>query len=278
MPDTADTLTEKGTPKTPLVALVPSMITLSGLCFGLFSLKFAADNKWEQAVICVAFAAFIDGFDGLVARKLNATSKFGAELDSLADFFNFAVAPAFISYMWMTNAVKGAGWAVCVFFVMCGAIRLARFNAADTEKSEKKDDSDGAEYIAPAPDKVRQGICRSYFSGIPAPAGGMLCLMPMMMIFYQQQNFDEPLFSLRPSYYMVYVAFIGALMMSRVPTISLKGLNIPQYLVPVVLTAFAAVMITIVVNPWLMLPIIGVGYLLFIPATFFLFGRPRLNT
>lgn len=254
---------------TPLVALMPSMITLAGLCFGLFSLKFAYNARWEHAVICIVFAAFIDGIDGALARKLNAASQFGAELDSLADFFNFAVAPAFISYMWMTNEIKGAGWAVCVFYVMCGAIRLARFNAAAFDKlSQQKSTEEIEEILTDSNSQTSPfRVFRSRFCGIPAPAGGLLCLMPMMIVFFQQETFDVPYLNLHPSFYMVYIAIIGALMMSRVPTLSFKGMKISSRYVPLVMVGFAALIVSLVTNPWLTLPIIGIGYMILIPIT-----------
>lgn len=260
--------------KTPLTALLPSLITLLGLCFGLFSLKLAVDGRWEHAVLCLVVAAFIDGIDGRVARLLNASSKFGAELDSLADFLNFAVAPALISYMWMTKEVRGAGWAVCMFFVICGAIRLARFNAAANEGlTTEAPEENGA--VLPRAGIFPLKMFRSRFCGIPAPAGGLLCLMPMMMMFFQYENFETPLFRITPPYYMVYIAVIGALMMSRLPTISLKGMKIPQKLVPPVLAAFGGAMVMIIVEPWAALPVIGIGYLLLIPFTYMFGGDTR---
>jgi CDP-diacylglycerol--serine O-phosphatidyltransferase len=252
----------------PLVALLPSMITLLALSCGLFSLRFAVHEQWRPAVVCVIFAAFIDGIDGRVARLLNASSRFGAELDSLADFLNFAVAPALISYLWLTHSVRGVGWGISIFFIMCGAIRLARFNV--TAEGEKKEAAPEGEE-KPAARKMPFG----HFNGMPSPAGGLLCLAPMMLVFFQQERAGHVAYMPEAWQLIVYMAFIAAMMVSNVPTVSLKGLNVPQRYASFVMAAFGALMIAFILEPWIAFPAVGVFYLLTIPVTSVLCGKGR---
>ena len=140
-------------------AILPNILTLIGVCIGLSSIKFALDSKYEIAVIAIIFAALIDGLDGRIARLIKATSKVGKELDSLTDVISFGVAPAFIMYFWSLNNLGKFGWLLCLIFVVCVVLRLARFNVHSNEEASWKD---------------------NFFEGVPSPAGGILVLMPLI--------------------------------------------------------------------------------------------------
>ena len=181
----------------PLSRLIPNMVTMLGMCCGLSSIRFALEGNFERAVCMIVIAAIVDGMDGRIARFLNATSTFGAQLDSLSDFLCFGVAPALVMYQWNLHDVKGFGWAVVLFYSVCCALRLARFN---TNLVEDED--------ALHPWRAK------FFVGIPSPAGGMLCLMPLVTSFDGVILVDHPLIM------MGWVVLVGGLMASQAPTIT----------------------------------------------------------
>src|SRR5688572_18461465 len=144
----------------PLRALIPNIVTLIGLCIGLTSIRMAVEGRFDVALAATVIAALLDGVDGRMARMLKVSSRFGAELDSLADFVNFGVAPALVLYLWGFGDARSLGWIVVLMFALCAALRLARFNVADVE-----------------PEKPAwQG---AYFVGVPVPAGAILVLLPL---------------------------------------------------------------------------------------------------
>jgi len=237
----------------PINRLFPSMITILGLCLGLFAIKYAIIGKWEVAVMLVIIASFMDGIDGGVARLLDATSKFGAQLDSLADFLNFTIAPAFILYFWKTHEIKGIGWAATIFFIMCGAIRLARFNAMqESEEEVKKDDR--------------------FFMGMPSPASADLSLLPMIFTFLAAQKFDYAL-NITPTVVIISMSILAVLMVSRLPTISLKKLKIRKEFSSLVMASAGLFIVALITEPWITLPLLGLGYVLTIPATVWLYYK-----
>ena len=140
--------------------ILPNMLKLIGVCIGLTSIKFAFDGKFELSIIAVIVAAIIDGLDGRIARLIKGTSKVGKELDSLTDVISFGVAPAFIMYFWALSETGRVGWLISLIYVVCVALRLARFNVSSNEESSWKD---------------------NFFEGIPSPAGGVLVLMPLIL-------------------------------------------------------------------------------------------------
>ena len=146
--------------KTNARVILPNMLTLIGVCIGLSSIRFALDGKFEFAIIAIMFAALIDGLDGRIARLIKGTSKVGKELDSLTDMISFGVAPAFIMYFWKLNALGRFGWLLCLVYVVCVALRLARFNINTGQAPTWKD---------------------NFFEGVPSPAGGILVLMPLII-------------------------------------------------------------------------------------------------
>src|ERR1700731_3051235 len=148
----------------PVRTLLPNLITLLALCAGLTAIRLAVEDKLEWAVAAIVFAALLDGIDGRVARMLKGTSRFGAELDSLADFVNFGVAPALILYFWGLHALKSAGWIAAMVFAICAPLRLARFNVM-------------------IEDPDRPPWAANYFVGVPAPAGAITVLLPIYVQF-----------------------------------------------------------------------------------------------
>jgi len=183
--------------------LLPNMLTLFGVCIGLTSIRFALDGKFEFAIIAIIFAALIDGLDGRIARLIKGTSKVGKELDSLTDMISFGVAPAFIMYFWKLNSLGRFGWLLCLIFVICVALRLARFNINSNQQPSWRD---------------------NFFEGVPSPAGGILVLSPLIYslsgLNLFQINYDiiVPVFFITTSF----------LLMSKFPTYSFKKIVIQR--------------------------------------------------
>ena len=224
-----------------LVHLVPNMLTILGLCAGMTSIRYALDGRWELAVTLLAAAVVLDGLDGRSARMLNLTSRLGAELDSLADFLSFGVAPALLTYLWTLHSVRGVGWVVAMLFATCCALRLARFN---TELE--------------APDRPRW--MQYFFTGIPAPAAAGLALTPMIMSFVVGDGWPRS-WALNAA----FLVFVAGMMVSRVPTYSIKRIRItPDQVLPTLLLA-SVVIAGLVVEPWLTLSVVGIVYLCSLP-------------
>lgn len=228
----------------PIRVLIPSIFTLLGLCAGLTAIRMAIEHRWDLAVAALVFAAFLDGIDGRIARLLKASSRFGAELDSLADFVNFGVAPAIIVFIWALEDLGGLGWIVVLIFAVCVALRLARFNVA----------LDRADLPA---------WKSNYFVGVPAPAGALILLLPIYA-----QNLGLHLPSLTPLV-LIYTLVIAVLMVSRVPTYSGKliGQRIAREHVPP-LFVFAALFVAMLLTfPSLTLAAGSIAYLAMIPVS-----------
>ncbi|MBI1201542.1 MAG: CDP-diacylglycerol--serine O-phosphatidyltransferase [Rhodopseudomonas sp.] len=227
----------------PVRLLVPNLITLLALCAGLTAIRLAIESKLELALAAIVFAALLDGIDGRVARMLKGTSRFGAELDSLADFVNFGVAPALILYFWGLHELKSAGWIVALVFAICAALRLARFNVMIDD-----------------PDKpVWSG---NFFTGIPAPAGAMCVLLPIYLYFLGVPN----------NLVTVWIAFfytlaIGLLMVSRLPVFSGKqvGKRVPPEMVLPVFVVVVLFFALLISYPWEVLTVGALAYLLLLP-------------
>ena len=224
--------------------LIPNMLTLTALCAGLTSVKFALAQKWELAVICILVAALFDALDGRIARLLDSTSKFGAELDSLSDFISFGVAPALILYLWVMQDAGRIGWGVALLFSACTALRLARFNT-------KLDNADLPAWTS------------RFFTGVPAPAGAALSLIPLVgYLRYGSGFFDHPLVV---GFGMVGVA---SLMVSRLPTFSFKRLKVTQAWVLPAMVAATIVIALLLSDTWDTLLIAGFAYLASIPFSY----------
>ncbi len=240
----------------PFVKLLPNAVTLIAICLGLYAIRFAFEGQFVKATAFVIIAAFMDAVDGRLARYLNSTSEFGAQLDSLADFVNFGVTPGFVIYLWVNYYVdiKGFDWALVLFFTMCGAIRLARFNVDLGKKTEN-----------PILEKY-------FFKGIPAPCGASMAMLPMVLTY----EFGEGFYS-NPYLVLFYVAAIAVLMASRVPTISIKKIPVRNEYVYATLIVLGIIIIGLITEPWFTLAIVGSTYALSIPVTIFYFFKLNLQ-
>ena len=223
--------------------ILPNMLTLIGVCIGLSSIKFALDEKFELAIIAIIFAALIDGLDGRIARLIKATSKVGKELDSLTDVISFGVAPSFVMYFWSLNNLGKFGWLLCLIYVVCVTLRLARFNVNSNEEPSWKD---------------------NFFEGIPSPAGGILVLMPLI---FSLSEFDFLIISYN---ILVPVFFISVsiLLISKLPTYSLKKIIIPRSMTVFLLFGIVLFFGLLLIYPFKVVFLSGFIYLSLIPISF----------
>jgi CDP-diacylglycerol---serine O-phosphatidyltransferase len=232
----------------PVRTLVPNVITLLALCAGLTAVRLAIENKLEFALAAIVFAAVLDGVDGRIARLIRGTSRFGAELDSLADFVNFGVAPALILYFWELHELRSAGWIAALVFAICAGLRLARFNVS-TE------------------DPNRPAWASNFFVGVPAPAGAITVLLPIYLFFLGVPQWAPLTF--------LYTLLIAFLMVSRLPVFSGKklGTRVPREMVLpvfVVVVLFVAMLLS---YPWIVLTLGTLIYLGCLPLGFWSYRR-----
>ena len=223
--------------------ILPNMLTLIGVCIGLSSIKFALDEKFELSIIAIIFAALIDGLDGRIARLIKGTSKVGKELDSLTDVISFGVAPSFVMYFWLLNNLGKFGWLLCLIYVVCVALRLARFNVSSNEEPSWKD---------------------NFFEGVPSPAGGILVLMPLI---FSLSGFDFLIISYN---ILVPVFFISVsfLLISKFPTYSLKKIIIPRSMTVFLLFGIVLFFGLLLIYPFKVIFLSGFIYLSLIPISF----------
>lgn len=221
--------------------MIPNILTLLALASGLTGMRFAFQERWEHAVLAIFVAAVFDALDGRIARLLKGASKFGAELDSLSDFVCFGVAPAMILYLWAMQDAGRAGWLLVMLFAMCCGLRLARFNVA-------LEDDNAPSWKA------------NFFTGVPAPAGAGLVLLPMILAF---QLDDHVLRS--PWVVSVFLLGVGALFVSSIPTFSFKKMVVPRRRLLVIMLAATMVIAFVASLPWLSLSLILAAYLVSIP-------------
>ena len=249
--------------RVPFRAMVPNLITSMAACAGITSISLSSEGRWLPALWALLVACVCDGMDGRVARMLNASSRLGAELDSLADFVNFGVAPAMFMYFWFTGGpmheIDGAKvnpelvrivLACALYYAMCDCFRLARFNTMLEQET--------------AP------YWRHFFTGVPAPGGCWMVLTPAMVSLALDLKWN---FKWSPSPYLgiFMLLFVGSLMASRLPTISLKSLHVPKRWLPLVLAALLLLVAFLAANFWLTLGVVGVGYVLTVPLTGWIF-------
>lgn len=221
--------------------IAPNVVTILALIAGMTAIRFAIEGRFEHAVLAVIIAGVFDGLDGSIARLLKSTSKFGAELDSLSDVISFGVAPAIILYIWWLDNLDGNGWVLSLAYVVCQALRLARFNSnLDAEDEPRKK--------------------AGYLTGLPAPVAAILALLPMMVFF--EWGVD---LRLDKTYLAIYLALVCFGMVSRIPTFSFKQLIIlKSQMVPLLL--FIGILATsITVYGWLSVIGIGFAYIMTIP-------------
>ena len=226
----------------PVRMLVPNFITLLAICAGLTAIRLSTEGRMELAVAAIVFAAVLDGLDGRVARMIKGQSKFGAELDSLADFVNFGVAPGLILYFWQLHEIHNGGWIAAMVFAISGGLRLARFNAT-------------------MDDPNKPAFATNFFTGVPAPAGAITVLLPVYLAFL---GLPKP----HPTLTALYTLLIAFLMVSRLPVFSGKTIRMrvpPEMVLPVFVSVifFIALLIG---YPWHILSAGSVLFLLSLPA------------
>jgi len=229
--------------------LIPNALTLLALCAGMTAIRLALLGRWEFAIAAVVVAMVLDALDGRIARLMGATSEFGAQLDSLSDVINFGVTPAILVYVWALGDTGGLGWALALVFVMACALRLARFNTALGTTD-------------PPPWASR------FFTGVPAPAGAGLALLPLTLSFELESEFLRS-----AAVNGVALITVAALMVSNIPTFAAKKIKLPQSYVGLALIAVGAYAAFLVSTPWVTLSLTGLAYLISIPISATSFRR-----
>jgi len=226
--------------------ILPNMFTLVGVCIGLTSIKFAFDDRFGLAIICIIVAGLIDGLDGRIARLIKGTSQVGKELDSLTDVISFGVAPAFIMYFWQLNTLGRVGWLICLIYVICVALRLARFNVNSETQSSWKD---------------------NFFEGMPSPAGGILVLLPLIYSKSELQFFNVNYQYFVPTVFILISIFL----ISKVPTYSFKKIAVPRRLTIFLLFAVVLFFGLLLIYTYNVIVLSSLLYLLLIPFSIYHF-------
>jgi CDP-diacylglycerol---serine O-phosphatidyltransferase len=237
--------------------MVPNLLTMLGLCAGLTSMRFALEGRFGPAAVAIVVAACIDGLDGRIARLLKATSRFGAEFDSLADFLCFGVAPGFVLYLWSLDSLRGFGFMPCIMFAVCMALRLARFNAAL--------------------DSPHPAYTYNFFTGVPAPAGAGLVLFPLFLGLEAKSVGWYGLLGIVQSPAFCAIVLIGTalLLVSTLPVWSFKNFKVPaEYVLPLLLGTgmYAALLVA---DPWMALAAAGLIYVGMLPFSVRSYRRLR---
>ena len=228
--------------------ILPNMLTLIGVCIGLTSIRFALDEKFELAIIAIIFAALIDGLDGRIARLIKGTSKVGKELDSLTDMISFGVAPAFIMYFWKLNTLGRFGWLLCLVYVICVALRLARFNINSNQEPSWRD---------------------NFFEGVPSPAGGILVLTPLIISLSGFNLFQLNYELIVPTFFIL----TSLLLISKFPTYSFKKIVIPRRTTIFLLFGIVLFFGLLLIYTFNVIAISAVIYVFLLPISFFHFQK-----
>ena len=232
--------------------ILPNAITLIGVCIGLTSIKFALDGKFALAIVAILFAGLMDALDGRIARLIKGTSKMGKELDSLGDVISFGVAPAFIMYFWNLQYLDKLGWFVCLMYVVCVALRLARFNVNSEEMPSWKD---------------------NFFEGVPAPAGGIVVLMPLVLSF---SGLGEIFFKINYDLLVpIFFIIVSILLISTIPTYSFKRIVIPRAMTKFLLFGIVLFFGALLVYTFKILVISTFLYLCLIPVSYFHYKKTK---
>ncbi len=223
--------------------ILPNMFTLIGVCIGLSSIKFAFDGNFTLSVIAIIVAAIIDGLDGRIARLIKGTSKVGKELDSLTDVISFGVAPAFIMYFWKLNELGRIGWLICLIYVVCVALRLARFNINSDQEPSWKD---------------------NFFEGVPSPSGGVIVLMPLIYSLSDFQIFKVNYDIIVPILFVT----VSILLISKIPTYALKKISVPRNMTIFLLLGVVSYFGLLLIYTFNAIIISGLVYFIMIPVSF----------
>ena len=224
--------------------MIPNILTLLALAAGLTAIRFGLDGRWEHAVLAIIVAAVLDALDGRIARLLKGASKFGAEPDSLSDFVCFGVSPMLVLYLWTMKDAGRLGWVLVMLFTICCGLRLARFNVM-------MEDHDAPAWQA------------RFFTGIPAPAGGGLVLLPMVLSFQGSEGFFR-----QPWVVGIFMLVIAGMLVSTIPTYSFKKLKISRHWILPTMLITAAIAVFLINAPWLTLSVVGLAYICSIPLSY----------
>ena len=233
-------------------SLLPNALTIFGVCLGLSSIKFALDTNYGMAVIAIGFAAILDTLDGRVARLIKGTSKVGKELDSLTDVISFGVAPGFIMYFWILNEIGKFGWMLVLIYTVCCALRLARFNLTNIDENESW--------------KI------NFFEGVPSPAAAGLVLLPLILSLSELVQFQS--YALLGS---LTILITSILMVSNLPTYSLKRISIPKNLTIFVLLGLGIYISFLIFFTFKTLFLTGLVYFILIPISYFHYKNKNKN-
>ena len=226
--------------------ILPNAITLIGVCIGLSSIKFAIDGKFAIAIIAIMFAGLMDALDGRIARLIKGTSKMGKELDSLGDVISFGVAPALIMYFWNLQYLEKFGWFVCLIYVVCVALRLARFNVHSDEEPSWKD---------------------NFFEGMPSPAGGIIVLMPLILSF---SGFGDFFIKINYDFLVpIFFVLVSILLISTIPTYSFKKIVIQRSMTKFLLFGIVIFFGALLVYTFKILLVSSLIYLCLIPISYY---------
>ena len=228
--------------------ILPNMLTLIGVCIGLTSIRFALDEKFEFAIIAIIFAALFDWLDGRIARLIKGTSEVGKELDSLADVISFGVAPAFVMYFWKLNELGRFGWLLCLIYVSCVALRLARFNVNSNQEPSWRD---------------------NFFEGVPSPAGGILVLKPLIVSVTSFDYITLNCDIIVPACFIV----ISLLLISKFPSYSFKKIIVQRKATIFLLFGIVLFLGLLLIYPFNVIAISSIIYLLMLPISFFHFQK-----
>ena len=231
--------------KLSLRSLIPNLFTFISLTLGLTALKFAIEGKWQISVSLIVFASFLDNIDGKIARFLKTNSSFGVELDSLSDLVSFGVAPALVVYLWSESMEIEGVWAMVIFYAICSTSRLAKFNIASQKNASNENNI-------------------KFFSGISTPAAAGFTLFPLMLNF--RFNVD---FFINEYFIKFYLIIPSILMISNVPTFSLKGVKFEKKLLPFIIILFASFLSLLLTDFWLAMIILIIVYYLSIPLAIY---------
>ena len=230
--------------------LLPNILTLGGVCLGISSIKFSIDGNYNLAVTLILLAAILDALDGRVARLIKGTSEFGKELDSLTDFVSFGIAPVLILYFWDLNNYGKLGWAIALIYSVCCVLRLARFNLTKNENDQEWKNN--------------------FFEGVPSPAGGLLILTPLI---YELSDFSFN-FSVK-SFTPFLTVLIALLLVSKIPTLSLKKISISSKTTIFLLLTAGIIFIALLFYTFETLLIFGIIYLISIPLSFLIYKKQQ---
>jgi|TARA_B110000438_G_scaffold282396_1_gene309429 CDP-diacylglycerol---serine O-phosphatidyltransferase len=236
-------------------SLLPNALTIFGVCLGLSSIKFAIDLNYPMAIMAIGFAAILDTLDGRVARLIKGTSKVGKELDSLTDVISFGVAPGFIMYFWALNEIGKIGWMLVLIYTVCCALRLARFNLTIIEESETW--------------KI------NFFEGVPSPAAAGLVLLPLIL---ELSNFNIINFENYSLLSTIVILITSVLMVSKVPTYSLKRILIPRHYAIFLLLGIGIFVSLLIFYTFETLFLTGVIYIILIPISFYHYKKNNKKT